>query len=99
MFLNLSNTYNIFILHSLINLYLSTKKKQFCTLIDISRALDTILRLGIWQKLIENNITSLIISNDSTPLSSKYCSISFIKREKRKGKCFSICLTPTLLAN
>ena len=48
---------NIFILHSLINLYLSTKKKQFCTLIDISRALDTILRLGIWQKLIENNIS------------------------------------------
>jgi hypothetical protein len=35
---------NIFILCSLINLYLSTKKKQFCTLIDISRALDTILR-------------------------------------------------------
>jgi hypothetical protein len=38
---------NIFILHSLINLYLSTKKKQFCTLIDISRALDTILRRNI----------------------------------------------------
>ena len=48
---------NIFILHSLINLYLSKKKKQFCTFIDFSRALDTIWRVGIWQKLIENNIS------------------------------------------
>ena len=48
---------NIFILHSLINLCLSKKKKLFCTLIDFSRALDTIWRVGIWQKLIENNIS------------------------------------------
>ena len=48
---------SIFILHSLINLYLSTKKKLFCTFIDFSRALDTIWRVGIWQKLIENNIS------------------------------------------
>jgi hypothetical protein len=47
----------IFILHSLINLYLSTKKKLFCTFIDFSRALDTIWRVGIWQKIIENNIS------------------------------------------
>jgi hypothetical protein len=37
-----STAENIFILHRLINLYLSTKKKLFCTLIDFSRALDTI---------------------------------------------------------
>ena len=33
---------NIFILHSLINLYLSTKKKLFFTFIDFGRAFDTI---------------------------------------------------------
>jgi hypothetical protein len=48
---------NIFILHSLINFYLSTKKKLFCTFIDFSRAFDTIWRVGIWQQLIENNIS------------------------------------------
>ena len=48
---------NIFILDSLINLYLSTKKTLFCTFIDFSRALDTIWRVGIWQKIIENNIS------------------------------------------
>ena len=52
-----STTNNIFILHSLINLYLSKKKKLFCTLIDFSRAFDTIWRVGLWQKLIENNIS------------------------------------------
>ena len=52
-----STSDNIFILHSLIHLYLSKKKKLFCTLIDFSRALDTIWRVGLWQKLIENNIS------------------------------------------
>jgi hypothetical protein len=48
---------NIFILHSLINLYLSKKKKLFCTFIYFSRAFDTIWRVGLWQKLKENNIS------------------------------------------
>ena len=48
---------NIIILHILINLYLSKKKKLLCTLIDFSRAFDTIWRVGLWQKLIENNIS------------------------------------------
>jgi hypothetical protein len=46
-----------FILHSLINLYLSKKKKLFCTFIYFSRTFDTIWRVGLWQKLIENNIS------------------------------------------
>ena len=48
---------NIFILYSLINLYLSKKKILFCTFIDFSKALDTIWRVGLLQKLIENNIS------------------------------------------
>ena len=48
---------NIFILHSLINLYLSKKKKLFCSFIYFSRTFDTIWRVGLWQKLIENNIS------------------------------------------
>jgi hypothetical protein len=52
----------ILILHSLINLYLSKKKKRFCTFIDFSRALNTIWRVGIWQKLIENNISGKYVN-------------------------------------
>ena len=48
---------NISILHSLINLYLSKRKKLLCTFIYFSREFDTIWRIGLWQKLIENNIS------------------------------------------
>ena len=57
-FINAHSTADtIFILHSLINLYLSKRKKLFCTFIDFSRALTTIWKVGIWQILIENNIS------------------------------------------
>ena len=47
---------NIFILYSLITLYLSKKKKLFCCFIDFKKAFDTIWRAGLWQKLINSNI-------------------------------------------
>ena len=48
---------NIFILHSLISIYLSYGKKLHCTFIDFKKAFDTVWRLGLWQKLIKNNIS------------------------------------------
>lgn len=53
---NHSTVDNIFILHSLINLYLSKKKTLYCTFIDFSRAFDTIWRAGLWKKLVKSNI-------------------------------------------
>jgi hypothetical protein len=47
---------NIFILYSLITLYLSKKKKLFCCFIDFKKAFDTTWRAGLWQKLINSNI-------------------------------------------
>ena len=38
---------NIFILYSLITLYLSKKKKLFCYFIDFKKAFDTIWRAGL----------------------------------------------------
>ena len=46
----------IFILYSLITLYLSKKKKLFCCFIDFKTEFDTIWRAGLWQKLINSNI-------------------------------------------
>jgi hypothetical protein len=40
---------NIFILYSLITLYLSKKKKLFCCFIDFKKAFDTIWRAGLWK--------------------------------------------------
>jgi hypothetical protein len=47
---------NIFILYSLITLYLSKKMKLFCCFIYFKKAFDTIWRAGLWQKLINSNI-------------------------------------------
>jgi len=51
-----STSDNIFILHSLINLYLSKKKKLFCTFIDFKAAFDKVWRTGLWTKMIKNNV-------------------------------------------
>ena len=47
---------NIFILYSLITLYLSMKKKLFCCFINFKKAFDTIWRARLWQTLINSNI-------------------------------------------
>lgn len=47
---------NIFVLHSLISLYLGTGKKLFCAFIDFRKAFDTVWRVGLFQKLIKNGI-------------------------------------------
>ena len=47
---------NIFILYCLISIFLSKKKKLFCTFIDFKKAFDTVWRAGLWKKLIKSNI-------------------------------------------
>ena len=42
---------NIFILHTLVELYFSFGKKLFCTFIDFKRAFDTVSRSCLWKKL------------------------------------------------
>ncbi|MEW8542872.1 MAG: reverse transcriptase family protein, partial [Candidatus Thiodiazotropha sp.] len=52
---------NIFTLHSLIELLRVQKKKLFCCFIDFSRAFDTVWRVGLWRKLLVNNINGKIL--------------------------------------
>jgi hypothetical protein len=47
---------NIFILHSLISLYLGCGKKLVCCFVDFSKAFDTVWRAVLWQKLLDNCI-------------------------------------------
>ena len=51
---------NIFCLYSLIQIYLMSGRKLFCTFVDFKKAFDTIWRVGLWQKLIASNITGKI---------------------------------------
>ena len=51
---------NIFCLYSLIQMYLLSNRKLFCTFVDFRKAFDTIWRNGLWQKIISSNITGKI---------------------------------------
>lgn len=51
---------NIFILHALISIYLSSGRKLYCAFIDFRKAFDSVWRIGLWRKLIKSNITGKI---------------------------------------
>jgi hypothetical protein len=40
---------SLFVMHSLISLYLSSGKKLLCAFVDFKKAFDTVWRLGLWQ--------------------------------------------------
>ena len=47
---------SLFVMHSLISLYLSSGKKLYCDFVDFKKAFDIVWRIGLWQKLIKNKI-------------------------------------------
>ena len=47
---------HIFVLHALIEIFKVKKKKLFCSFIDFSKAFDSVWRVGLWSKLLKNNI-------------------------------------------
>jgi hypothetical protein len=53
---------SLFVMHSLISLYLSSGKKLFCVLVDFRKAFDTMWRIGLWQKLTKNKIGGKMFS-------------------------------------
>ena len=51
-----STSDHMFTLYGLIELMKSRKKKLYCTFIDFSKAFDSVWRIGLWGKLIQNGI-------------------------------------------
>jgi hypothetical protein len=57
-----STTDNIFCLHVLIDIYIYVVwEKLYCTFIDFKKAFDTVWRLGLWQKLVKNNVCRKVL--------------------------------------
>ena len=56
-----STTDHIFVLHSLIQLYQSKKKKLYCAFIDYRKAFDLIERSALWVKLLNNGINGKVL--------------------------------------
>ena len=47
---------HIFVLHSVIDLYLSSKERVYCAFIDYKKAFDLVDRSSLWNKLLKNNV-------------------------------------------
>ena len=47
---------HIFSLNTLLELHRAKKKKLYCAFIDFSKAFDSVWRIGLWRKLLANNI-------------------------------------------
>ena len=55
-----STTDHISTLHILSEILKHNKKKLFCSFIDFSKAFDSVWRVGLWMKLLSNNINGKI---------------------------------------
>ena len=53
---------HVFVLHTLIELYLFSKKKVYCAFIDYKKAFDLIDRTSLWAKLISYNINGRVLT-------------------------------------
>ena len=52
---------HMFVLHSIVELYLHKKKRVYCAFIDYRKAFDSIQRAFLWSKLISNNINGKVL--------------------------------------
>ena len=53
---------HVFVLYSIIDLYLQKKKRIYCAFIDYKKAFDLIDRSSLWSKLISNGINGKVIT-------------------------------------
>ena len=53
---------HVFVFNEIINLYLQKKKRLYACFIDYEKAFDTIDRISLWGKLLENNINGNILN-------------------------------------
>ena len=52
---------NIFVIHALIEYLRVRRLKLYCAFIDFQKAFDSVWRVGLWQKLINANVSGRIV--------------------------------------
>lgn len=81
-----STTDCIFILHSIIAKVLNSGQKLYSIFIDYEKAYDKVNRLFLWQKLLNENVSSKI----TKALKAMYSSVrSVIKHNKNVSSCIN----------
>ena len=81
---NKSTTDCIFIFHSILSKVLNEKNKLYCCFIDYQKAFDTVDRALLWQKLLQNGCSKIMLK----ALFSMYESIKSCVRYKNKCSSF-----------
>ena len=51
---------HVFVLRSLVDLFLASKMKLYCAFVDFQKAFDTVWHTGLWQKLLEHGVTGKV---------------------------------------
>ena len=53
---------HVFVLHLVIDMYQSVRKRVFCAFIDYQKAFDSVDRSLLWQKLLSYNINGKLLT-------------------------------------
>ena len=53
---------HVFTLKTIIDIYLTRKKRLYCAFVDFKKAFDTIWRVGLWSKLINLGLSGKILT-------------------------------------
>ena len=53
---------HVFVLHSILTLYLKDKKRVYCAFVDYRKAFDLINRVSLWSKLISCNVNGKLLT-------------------------------------
>lgn len=59
---NFSCNEHIFVLHTLMSIYLRSNRRLYCTFVDYEKAFDTINRYHLWRKLLASGINGRILT-------------------------------------
>ena len=98
-----STTDHVFVIKTLIDLYLSNKKKLYCAFVDFEKAFDTIWRVGLWEKLIKSNVKGIFLRLIHNLYSNIKSCVSVNGKQSDYFGCFTgvrqgECLSPLLFS-
>ncbi len=58
---NYSTSDHVFVIKSIVDIFLSQNKKLFCAFIDYSKAFDSIWRAGLWYKVVQSGVCGKVL--------------------------------------
>ena len=80
-----SNIDHVFVLKTLIDLYLNKRKRIYCCFIDYQKAFDNVSRVSLWTKMLSLNINDQILNVIKNLYSNAKC---YVKMNNKLSNVF-----------